>query len=78
MNKRQLYINGTWVEPAVKNDHPVINPSKRSAPSSAMVLMPIPVQARDVSRRRRLSLQLEAVMIEMNGVPLAAGAFFVK
>jgi len=27
MNKRQFYINGAWVEPAVKNDHPVIDPS---------------------------------------------------
>ncbi|ANY80863.1 aldehyde dehydrogenase [Microvirga ossetica] len=27
MNKRQFYINGAWVDPAVQNDHPVINPS---------------------------------------------------
>lgn len=34
------------------------------------------VQTGDVERRRRLALQLKAGMIQMNGVPLAAGAFF--
>ncbi len=34
------------------------------------------VQSRDAARRRRLSLQLKAGMVEMNGAPLAAGAFF--
>jgi aldehyde dehydrogenase (NAD+) len=34
------------------------------------------VQSRDATRRRRLSLQLKAGMVEMNGVSLAAGAFF--
>jgi aldehyde dehydrogenase (NAD+) len=27
IEKRQFYINGAWVEPKVKNDHPVIDPS---------------------------------------------------
>jgi aldehyde dehydrogenase (NAD+) len=34
------------------------------------------VQSGDAARRRRLALQLKAGMVEMNGVPRAAGAFF--
>ena len=30
-DKRQFYINGQWVSPAVANDHEVINPSTEEA-----------------------------------------------